>query len=325
MDVTERIALVGSLVANEMVEIKSETEGIIKSIGFSEGQPIEAGALLVELDETKSTAALEEAEASLALTESIFRRNKELLAENLVSRQEFDQAESRFAAASATVELRRRLLKDSRITAPFSGTVGARSVSPGQVISRNDTLTWLVDLDPVKAVFNVPERFLGEVATGQSITVGVAAYPDKTFNGDVFFVAPFIDSQTRTAEVKATIPNPDKLLKPGMFAGLDLTLGIRRRAVVIPEVSIAQVLDGARARIYTISEEGAADMIEVKLGIRMPGLVEVREGLDAGAQVIVEGLQKIGPGSPVTIAPAESATAYLKLLPQSTPSTESAK
>ena len=140
----------------------------------------------------------------------------------LVSRQEFDQAAAVFDVNRAGLELKRQMLKDTRIAAPFAGTTGARMISPGQVIAKNTTLTWLVQMDPVKVEVNVPERFLGQLKLGQEIELSVASLPGRKFRGRVYFIAPQIDTNTRTALVKARLANPKQELRPGMFANLDL-------------------------------------------------------------------------------------------------------
>lgn len=303
--VSETLSLVSTIAANEMVEIKSETDGSVAEINFTEGQPVEKGRLLIRLDDSKLASAAAEAEANFKLTRANYERSQELLRSKLVSSQEFDLVSSQFQASQAALDLKKRLLLDTRILAPFAGIVAARSVSPGQVILKNATLTWLVDLDPVKVEINVPERFLSQLRIGQSIDLRVASYPGRKFTGKVFFVAPFVDAATRTALVKAQIPNPQQELKPGMFGNLDLTLNIRESAVVIPESALTQLLEGGRAMIYTISETNTAVLRPVKLGVRLAGLVEVVEGLQGGERVIVEGVQKIGPGSKVNIAASE--------------------
>ncbi|HAV62658.1 MAG TPA: efflux transporter periplasmic adaptor subunit, partial [Verrucomicrobiales bacterium] len=242
--VSESLSLVGTLAANEQVEIKSETDGTISRINFEEGQIVEEDRLLVALDETKSAASLSEAEANFALSRANYERARQLLDDKLISQQEFDQTAASFAANEAAVQLRRRQLQDARIHAPFGGVVGTRMVSPGQVISRNTTLTWVVDLDPLKVEVNVPERFLSQVLPEQKIALNVAAWPGESFSGRVFFVSPFVNPETRTMLVKAEVPNPDLRLKPGMFAGLELTLQVRTNAIVIPESAISQVLEG---------------------------------------------------------------------------------
>lgn len=309
--VQESLSLVGTVAANEQVEIKSEADGFVEAIKFNEGEEVAKGTLLVTLDEARLQAAMEEAEAALKLSQQTHDRAKELLASKLVSQQEYDQAASRLAADEAAVAGRRRALKEARVIAPFKGVVGARQISPGQLVTRATTLTWLVDLDPVKVEFNVPERFLSQVQVGQDIQVNVAAWPGRAFRGKVFFVAPFVDAATRTLLVKAEIPNPDRQLKPGMFANLDLTLQVRDNAVVIPEAALSQVLDDNRAVVMVVNGDDTVAARPVKVGLRMRGNLEVTEGLQGTERVIVEGLQKIGPGMKVKLAGPEAAAPYL--------------
>lgn len=308
--VTESLSLVGTVVANEQIEVKAESDGFVETIKFTEGQEIAAGDLLVTLDETRLQAALEEAQAALQLSRQTFDRARELLEARLVSQQEYDQAASRLAADEAAVAGRRRALEEARVYAPFKGVVGARMVSPGQLVNRSTTLTWIVDLDPVKVEFNVPERFLSQVQPGQGIQVAVAAWPERRFEGSVFFVAPFVETATRTVLVKAELPNPDRKLKPGMFASLDLTLQVRDNAVVVPEAALSQILDGDRAMIMTVEADETVAIKPVRVGLRLPGRVEILEGLSGNERVIVEGLQKIGPGMKVRLAPNEAASPY---------------
>jgi membrane fusion protein (multidrug efflux system) len=306
--IAETLAVVGTLAANEFVEVKSETDGTIAEILFNEGQPVKKGDLLLRLDESKFAASLAEAEANLKLTATTFERNKQLFREKLVSQQEYDQAASLLQVNQATVELRKRLLQDARIVAPLSGIVGARNISPGQVISKNTTLTWLIDLELVKAEFNVPERFLGEIKQGQPVELSVAAYPKQKFQGEVYFIAPQVDSATRTVLVKARIPNADHKLKPGMFANFDLTLTLRQDAIVIPESALMAM--GERTAVYVVASDGTAQMRSVKIGLRTANQIEVVSGLEAGEKVIIEGLQKVRPGAPTKIMtpPANSSS-----------------
>ena len=147
--VTESLALVGSLAANELIEIKSEIDGTIQEILFREGQPVDRGQLLIRLDETKLAADVAEVESNFKLGQANFERAKQLAQEKLISQSEYDQAAATFDVRQATLNRKQRELKDTRITAPFSGVVGARNVSPGQVIARNTLLTWLVDVNPI--------------------------------------------------------------------------------------------------------------------------------------------------------------------------------
>ncbi len=300
--VNETLSLVGSVAANEMVEIKSETDGTLEEVLFTEGQRVKQGDLLIRLDESKFIASVNEAEANFKLSETTYERNKQLQRDKLVSQQEYDQAAAQYQANKASLELKKRLLKDARIYAPFKGTMSSRQVSPGQVIAKNTTLTWLIDLDPVKVELNVPERFVSQLQVGQKIEITVAAYPGRTFAGEVFFVAPFVESATRTALVKARIDNPKSELKPGMFANLNLTLKLKEDAIVIPESSV--IASGDRNIIYVLDKEDTAQIRPVKIGIRQAGLVEIVSGLKPGERVVAEGIQKIRPGGKVKAAPA---------------------
>jgi len=295
--VSETLTLVGSIAANEMVEIKAETDGIVQDINFTEGQPVEKGQLLLRLDETKFAAALAEAEGNFTLSRVTYERARQLLKDNLISQQEYDQAAAVFNVSKATVERRQRELKDARVYAPFSGVIGARYVSPGQVISRTTSLSLLVDLDPVKVEVNVPERFLGQLQIGQELELSVAAFPNQKFRGKVFFIAPDIDPSTRTALVKAQIANPQHELKPGMFANLDLTLKVRDEAVVIPEAAL--VLTQDKTSVWVVGPDDTVQPRPVTVGLRMPGLVEITRGLQGGEKVITEGVQKVMPGAKV--------------------------
>ncbi len=301
--VSESLTLVGTIAANEFVEIKSETDGVVQEVGFEEGQRVEKGQLLLRLDDTKLAATLAEADANLRLSTLTFERAKQLYQDKLVSQQEHDQAAATFDRTRASVDLMKRQLMDARVVAPFAGTVGARQISPGQVISKATWLTILVDLDPVKVDFYVPERFLSQVQTGQRIEITVAAYPGRKFGGDVYFVAPQLDEATRRAQMKARIANPEGFLKPGMFANLELTLELRPNAIVIPEIAL--LWDGDVARVFVVKADETVDLRKVELGVRSPGEVEITRGLQAGERVVTEGLQKVVPGGPVRVsAPA---------------------
>jgi membrane fusion protein (multidrug efflux system) len=298
--VSERLSLVGTVAANEMVEIRSETDGTIAEVLFHEGAHVRARDLLIRIDDSKLAAAVAEAEANFRLSRANHERSRQLYEDKLVSQQEFDQAAAVFQMNEAGLELKRQQLKDTRIHAPFEGVVSSRQVSPGQVISRNTTLTWLIDLDPVKIEFNVPERFLSQVQPDQTIEVTVAAYPGRPFRGRVFFVSPYVDPATRTALVKAETPNPKAELKPGMFANLDLILQVRERAVVIPETAL--VPSGDRLTVFVINDEQIIETRPVRVGVRLAGEVEIIEGLQAGERVVAEGVQKVRPGGRVKVA-----------------------
>jgi membrane fusion protein, multidrug efflux system len=307
--VVETISLVGSIAPNETVDLKAETDGIVREISFAEGQHVNKGDALVLLDETKLAAQLAESEAYLSLAKASFDRVQQLLRDKLISQQEYDQAAANFATTGAGVDLKRRLLKDARVIAPFAGIVAARQISPGQVITRNSLIATLVDLDVVKVEINVPERYLSQLKEGQTVEFKVAAYPKETFKGEVYFISPQLDIGTRTALVKARIPNGQTRLRAGMFANLDLALQLRDSALVIPEPAL--ISNGDATMVFTVDSATNALMKTVKLGIRLAGKAEVLSGLTVGERVIVEGIQKLQTGVPLRFAPPEAAAPYL--------------
>ncbi len=307
--VSETVSLIGSVTPNESIEVLSEADGLVKEIGFAEGQHVEKGSLLVALEETKLAAQLAEAEANLQLARTSFERVKQLFNGKLISQQEYDQAAGFFAVNEAGVNLKRRLLLDARVTAPFGGTTGARRISPGQVITKSTPLTVLVDLDTVKVEMSVPERYLSQVATGQTLEFKVAAYPKDVFKGEVYFISPQLNEGTRTALVKSRIANADGRLKGGMFANLDLRLQLRESALVIPEPAI--INNGDTTMVFALNSSNIATMKPVKIGLRLAGKAEVLSGLTAGEMVVVEGVQKLRPGASVKLGSAEATAPYL--------------
>jgi membrane fusion protein, multidrug efflux system len=308
--VTESLSLVGSITPKEMVEIKAETDGIVHEINFKEGERVEKNRLLVKLDDTKLAASLAQSEANLQLSEANYNRAKQLFDEKLISRQEYDQTASIQAVNQAAVDLQRRQLKDAQILAPFGGIVGARQISPGQVIMRSAILTWLVDLDSVKVEVNVPERYLQELIVGRPLEFTVAAFPNEKFRGNVYFISPQLNENLRTALVKALIPNKDGKLRGGMFASMELTLKVRDSAIVIPEPAIMS--NGDNFSVFVVDKHGKAQMRPIQVGLRLPGQAEILKGLNAGEKVVVEGVQKLRPGGPVKLAPPEAAAPYAK-------------
>lgn len=307
--ISESLSLIGNITANEIVEIKSETEGIVEQIYFNEGQRIEKGTLLLKLDETRLAASLAQADANYKLALANFERAKQLFEDKLISQQEYDQTASSFAASEANAEFMRRQLKDARIYAPFTGITGARMIGPGQVVSRNTTLTWLVDLDTVKVEVTVPERYLGQVQEGRPLEFKAAAFPDETFRGEVYFVSPQLDPNTRTALVKARIPNPGLKLRGGMFARLELTLRHKSDGLVIPEPALMS--NGDSFLVFAIDDQTNSVMKPVKIGLRLAGKAEILNGLAPDEWVVVEGHQKLRPGAAVKLAPPEAAAPYL--------------
>lgn len=297
--IEDRISLVGNLQADESVEIKNQIAGVIEEIGFSEGQAVKQGQMLFMIDASKLKASLSQAQANLGLAQTTFDRLSTLIKANAISQQEYDQAQSDLQSRKAQIELINAQLKEAIISATFDGVMGERKVSLGQFVNQGTTLTYLIQQNPMKAEFRIPERFLGQLKEGQGIEVRVAAYPDDSFKGEVYFIDPQVEELTRTALIKAKLPNPEGKLKRGMFANLNLIVSTREQALVVPETAL--IPKSEDVFVFVVDGENKAQMKKVKVGIRLVGKVEILEGLKAGDNVIVEGYQKIGPGSLVNM------------------------
>ena len=179
-----------------------------------------------------------------------------------------------------------------------------RLVSLGQFTTRGEKLASLVETDPLEVAFNVPERYIGQLKMDQRIEISVEAWPGQMFSGNVVFISPKVDRASRTVLVKARIANPDMQLKPGMFGKIELIFKARDAALVIPEAAISYSNDDAS--VVVMNKEGVAEFRPVKVGIRLAGGAEIIEGLEAGERVVVEGFQKMGPGTPISISPESS-------------------
>jgi membrane fusion protein (multidrug efflux system) len=260
---------------------------------------VERGQMLFMIDAGKLKASLAQAEANLALAKTTFDRLSSLIKVGAISQQEFDQAKSDLEAKKAEVDLIKAQLKEAVITAAFDGVMGERKVSIGQFVNQGTPLTYLIKQDPMKAEFRVPERFLGQLKDRQSIEVTVAPYPEEKFEGEVYFIAPQVNEQTRTALVKAKLSNKEGKLRSGLFANLDLIVNIRSRALVVPEIAL--IPRGEDVFVFVVDQESKAQMKKVEVGLRLAGRAEIVSGVSVGEKVIVEGYQKIGPGSPVKV------------------------
>lgn len=290
------IVAVGSLLANEEVILRPEFEGKVVKIHFREGEKVSKGDLLVSLDDSIYKAELKQADARLVLSEANIKRISSLRKKGLSNQQEEDTALSELAVNKASQVLARTRLEKMVIHAPFDGTLGLRSISEGDYLTRGQDIVTLIDSNPIKLEFRIPEIYLSEVSIGQTVTVSVDAFRGEAFSGEVYAIAPEVDVTGRSFTVRAKIPNDDNRLVPGMFAQLELVLERKPDTLLIPEAALMPA--GDKQYVYRIAD-GKAVRTEVSLGIRKKDLVEVVSGLEAGAQVITAGQMKIMDGSKV--------------------------
>ncbi|WP_190285825.1 efflux RND transporter periplasmic adaptor subunit [Montanilutibacter psychrotolerans] len=281
---------VGSLRADESVVVRPEVAGRISRIHFSEGGHISAGQPLFSLDGSIAQASLNEAMANLANTRAAAARAGQLVGDKLIARSDYDKARAALGVDEARVASARTALGKMTLVAPFAGQLGLRSVSVGEFVSVGQDLVTLVRLDPIEVDFSVPETVLAQLRSGQKVKLTVDAFPGDTFGGDVVAIDPVIDSNTRSAKLRARIPNPDGRLRPGQFARLQLDTGNDSAdALLLPEQALMQ--DGDTRFVYTVVD-GKAKKTVVRTGVRVPGKVQVVEGLKAGDMVITAGQGK---------------------------------
>ena len=296
-DIRDVLSLVGTLQANESVLLKPEIEGQIASIPFKEGQKVSPGELLVQLDDRETAASLQEAQADLSYARAEHARRQNLFAQRVVSKQELERARADMDRLAAHVEVMRARLAKTRITAPFAGIVGARRVSPGQVVKVGEELVNLEAMDPLKLEFEMPERYLPRIAVGQAVDLKVTAFPDRKFTGELYFIDPRVSQTNRSLKAKARVPNAEGLLRPGMFANVELLIQEKIGAVTIPEQAL--VPQGGQQFVFRVKPDSRVELVPVETGIRHEGIVEIVAGLSAGDRVVSAGQQKIGPGSKV--------------------------
>jgi membrane fusion protein (multidrug efflux system) len=306
--VTNDVTAVGTLLANEAITVRPEIDGLIQSIHFDEGQSVGRGAHLVTIEPSEYKARLSQAQADVVLDRQRLQRAKDLFAKKFISQQALDEAQGNLARSNARREEAAARLKKTVISAPFTGTIGMRSVSPGQYVKAGDNIVRLESTSPIKLDFKVPETFLSRIKKDQEVQVRVDAYPAETFAGRIYAIQPGLDEQTRTVWLRANVPNMESKLRPGMFARVSLILEKVGDAIVIPEQAI--VPKGNDSLVLKVVNE-KAEVVKVKLGTRRPGEVQVLEGLAANDVVVTDGQAKLMmmPGAKVMILPSSAPAA----------------
>jgi membrane fusion protein (multidrug efflux system) len=297
------VRAVGSLRSNESVLIAPEIAGRIGAIAVEEGAPVEAGAPIATLDYAVYEAELAQAEASLVLSRQNHKRAEELVAKGAGTQRALDEAKAALAHDRAAVDLARARLAKTQVVAPFAGVLGMRRVSVGAYVNAGDPIINLEQIDPIKVDFRVPEAALATVAPGRPIAITVDSLPGRTFEGTIMAVDPLVDEAGRSIVVRARLPNPDGVLKPGLFARVAVIVERRDQALLVPERAIVPF--GEDNFVFRVVD-GVAAMTKVTLGQRQAGEVEILDGVSAEDTVVTDGLLKIGDGSPVAVIPPAS-------------------
>lgn len=280
------------------VEITPEIAGHVSQIKFKDGGLIKQNDVLFQLDDAVFQSKYDSALARLHYSESNYNRLVRLGKKGLVSQQAMDQSEADLKERKADVDEALVMLEKMKLRAPYSGVAGKSMVNPGDYVIAGQKLVKLTDTKNLRVEYNVPEKYLPLLKQGQSVTITTAAYPGKTFTGQLSYISPTINTDNRSIAVYADIQNKDNLLAAGMFVEASQSLGTTEHALMIPARSLVPVLDGAK--VYTVVD-GKAFEVKVILGARTEEFVQVVNGLSKSDIVITDGQLKVKPGMPVKI------------------------
>ena len=293
---------VGSLVATNGINVSTEVNGIVSEIVFTSGQPVEQGQVLIKLDASVDNAALEALRAERRLAKIQFDRARDLLKKHVSSKSEYDEAEARFDAATARVKQQEEVIKRKVIRAPFTGLAGIRQVDLGQYFEAGSPIVGLQALDPIYIDYTLPERYITRIKPGQTVKLQLDAIPNQAFTGQVTAVNSGVDTGTRTLKIRATLVNPDNILRPGMFAEVETITGEGKPVLTLPRTAISFNTYGNFVFVINKNAEGPPTVkrTSVETGEVREGRVVVK-GLQQGVQVVRAGLVKLRDNIPIKI------------------------
>lgn len=292
------LSALGTAIANESVRLTANRSDLVKAIHFSDGQHVEKGALLVEMKTSEEQSRLVEAKALLSEREAAHRRAVDLQKQGISPASEVQAALAQMHAAQARVTTLEVTIRDHSVKAPFAGVLGLRRVSVGSLLQSSTVIATLDDLSVVKVDFTIPETWLSSVRVGQPVMALSDAWPGKTFTGKVTAIDTRLDARTRSATIRAVVANPDLMLRPGMLMKVDVDRG-EAPSRQVPEDALVQ--KGDKHFVFVVGEDSVARQVDVTVGRRRVGRVEVLSGLEAGQRVVVEGLIRVRDGTDVEV------------------------
>lgn len=296
------IEALGTLMANETAVVTANLTETISRIHFTDGQRVQAGDLLVELNSREQQAQLEEARVALANAEGQLQRARQLVESRFLSNQELEDRQREFDIARARIQAVEARLADRQIRAPFDSVVGLRQVSVGSLLTPGTPVATLHDDSVMKLDFRVPETRMAELRPGLKVRAISRAWPDELFEGEISVLDNEVDPVTRTVRVRALIPNPEGQLRPGMLMSIRIA-SLPRESLVIPEEALLP--QGLRQFVMRLEAGDDSDWSvarqQVELGQRFAGYVEIRSGLSVDDRVVSHGGFKLRPGQAVSI------------------------
>ena len=304
---------VGNLKPYEEVVVSSEVDGILKVLKVEEGSVVSKGMLLAQINETdyrlevsRAEAALRQAVASLVNAKVEYERKDALYKEALVTRQQFDDivarrslAEGDVDRAKGALDLAREKLIKTKIYAPMAGAVKEKKVTPGEYVKNGTPLLTLIQNDPIKLSFTVTEKDVASLKVSQEVVFKVDSFPDREFRGKLYIIYPNLEEKTRSLQAEALVPNPQMLLKSGLFARVTVYTGTSQDKVIVPITSL--LYENSVVKIFVVEGNKAKEQI-VKVGGKYGEFMEIVEGLKGGEQLVVVGQNNLAEGVKVNVA-----------------------
>lgn len=292
-DFSDKIETIGNATANEQVSVTAPVTERITRLGFADGDFVRRGHVLAVLAQRQEAASLSSATAQTRVAEQQLARVAALRARGFATKSSLDSQVAAVASARAVTNQAQAIIADRVIRAPFSGYVSLRKISVGAVVGAGTEIAVVSDISRIKLDFAIAETSLAAVRLGQSITAVSAAYPNEPVVGTISAIDPVIDPQTRSATVRAVLPNGGARLRPGML--LSVTIASRARSsVAVPELAVVQ--EGDARFVYVIGKDQKAQRLPITTGGRDGNLIEVTAGLSAGQKIVTEGIVKLSEG-----------------------------
>ena len=304
---------VGSLRSRRGVVLRPEVSGRITQLNFVDGQRVRKGQVLVQFDDQLPLAQVQQSLAELSIARANQKRNQELVAQNFISQRSLDESAANLQVAEAKLALAKATAARLKIVAPFDGIAGIRQVNVGDYLKDGADIVNIEDIEAIYVDFRLPERFQSKIKRGQTAVLDIDALPGRPYTAQIQAIDPLIDANGRSVGVRGCIDNRQLQLRPGMFARVNTVFGVRENARVIPEEAIVPL--GGRQFVIKLQgnpneQTRTTQRVEVKVGLRSPGKVEILSGLEPGETVITTGQQRVQrDGTVVTVVDLASSRA----------------
>ena len=299
-----QIQAIGSILADQGINVTTQIAGVVQSINFKSGQFVDQGTTLIQLDPTVLQATVNQSKATYELDQINYKRYANLYKKHAVSLSTLQTAEATMKADKAILDENLANLAQTTITAPFAGNIGLRQVNIGQYVAPADVIVSLQSIDPVLVDFSLPEVYLQQLNIGDQVLVTTSAYPGQTFTGKITATNSTLNSDTRTLDIRAEVPNKNKSLMPGMFANVRVVIPTKNNVLTIPQMAVQYSPFGDT--VFVVQNNKAVQRY-ITLGEQRGSEIAVTRGLSANEQVVSVGGSKLQNGTLVTTKEAQAA------------------